>query len=48
VIAAEPLGEEQATEQMDIGAATPVAQVIEEVLAAPAPSSPSVVGVSEP
>jgi non-specific serine/threonine protein kinase len=47
-IAAERLGEERATELMDIGAATPVAQVIEEVLAAPAPSPPSVVGVSEP
>jgi hypothetical protein len=47
-IAAERLGEERANELMEIGAATPVAQVIEGVLAAPVPSSPSVVGVSEP
>jgi predicted ATPase/class 3 adenylate cyclase len=38
-IAVERLGEERANELMDAGAATPIDQVIEEVLAAPPPSS---------
>jgi hypothetical protein len=37
-LAIERLGETRATELMDAGAATPLAQVIEEVLAAPAPT----------
>ena len=38
-LAAERLGEERASELMDAGADTPVEQVIEEVLAAPAPTA---------
>ena len=38
-IAVERLGEERANELMDAGAATPLAQVIDEVLAAPPPTA---------
>jgi predicted ATPase/class 3 adenylate cyclase len=40
-IAIERLGEARAKELMDVGAATPISEVIEEVLSAPAPTTPA-------